>query len=93
LHSCEWNLIRQYKYLKCNELTVVLSTGQEMVTRYEYDEAGNELAQIDALNRTNSYAYDSLGRRIRHALPGGQVEGFAFDLGGNLVAKRISTAW
>jgi hypothetical protein len=26
-----------------------------------------------------------LWRRIRHALPGGQVEGFVFDLGGNLV--------
>ena len=37
------------------------------------------------MNRTNTYAYDSLGRRIRHALPGGQAEGFAFDLGGNLV--------
>jgi YD repeat-containing protein len=56
-----------------------------MFTCYKYDEAGNELAQIDALNRTNIYAYDSQGRRIRHALPGGQVEGAAFDLGGNLV--------
>jgi YD repeat-containing protein len=56
-----------------------------MFTCYKYDEAGNELAQIDALNRTNSCANDSQGRRIRHTLPGGQVEGFAFDLGGNLV--------
>jgi RHS repeat-associated protein len=37
--------------------------------------------QFDGLGLTP----DTFGRRIRHALPGGQAEGFAFDVGGNLV--------
>ena len=55
------------------------------LTQYQYDEAGNEIAQIDALNRTNKFQYDGLGRRIQHSMPGGQVERFSYDLAGNLV--------
>lgn len=54
------------------------------VTHYQFDEAGNEIAQIDALNRTNTYSFDGLNRRIAHSMPGGQAEGFAYDLVGNL---------
>ena len=56
-----------------------------VVTRYAYDEAGNQTTQVDALNRTNVYAYDSIGLRISHTLPGNQMERFVYDLGGNLV--------
>jgi|GEM_PF-1575289 len=56
-----------------------------VVTRYAYDEAGNEVAQVDALNRTNTYAYDEMGRRVSHTLPGSQTEHFGYDLGGNLL--------
>lgn len=56
-----------------------------MVTWYQYDEAGNETAQIDALLRTNLFACDGMGRRIQHTLPGGQSEKFGYDPVGNLV--------
>lgn len=55
------------------------------VTRYQYDEAGNQTNQIDALNRTNAYNYDGLGWRIQHFMPGGQGEGFTYDLAGNWI--------
>ena len=56
-----------------------------VVTRYAYDEAGNQILQVDALNRTNTYVYDVMGRRVSHTLPGNQVERFSYDLNGNLV--------
>jgi RHS repeat-associated protein len=60
-------------------------TGQQTVTRYQYDEAGNQTAQIDALSRTTSFACDSMGRRIKRTLPGSQAETMAYDLAGNLI--------
>ncbi len=70
---------------RLTSVTNALGTSVQTVTRYQYDEAGNEIAQIDALNRNNTYAYDCMGRRIAHTLPGGQSEGFAYDLAGNLI--------
>jgi RHS repeat-associated protein len=66
-------------------VTNALGTTVQMVTQFQYDEAGNEIAQIDALNRTNTYQYDGLSRRIQHAMPGNQTETFGYDLGGNLI--------
>jgi RHS repeat-associated protein len=57
---------------------------QSTCAQYLYDEAGNQIAQIDALNRTNSFTYDGLGRRITHTMPGAQAESFSYDLAGNL---------
>ena len=65
-------------------VTNAVGKAEQMVTGYEYDEAGNLLRQIDALKRTNSFAYDGMGRRISHTMPGSQVEGFTYDHGGNL---------
>jgi RHS repeat-associated protein len=62
-----------------------VTNAASQVTRYQYDEAGNQTTQIDALNRTNTYAYDGLGRRVSHTLPGGQFEGFTYDLAGNQI--------
>ncbi len=62
-----------------------LSIDRSKVTRYRYDEAGNETAQIDALNRANAFAYDGMGRRIQHWMPGSQSEGMAYDLAGNQI--------
>ena len=42
---------------------------------------------MDALLRTNAYVYDALGRRIKHLLPGGQMEKFGYDTVGNLLAR------
>ena len=66
-------------------MTNALASPAQIVTRYQYDETGNQIAQIDALNRTNTFAYDSMGRRIQHSMPGGQIERFSYDLAGNLV--------
>jgi YD repeat-containing protein len=69
---------------------------EHIITHYQYDEAGNEIAQIDALGRTNSFAYDGLGRRIVHTRPDSQTEYFYYDWSGNLtnhtdfLSKNIS---
>ena len=67
-------------------VTNAVGTGQQAVTRYAYDEAGNQLTQVDALSRTNTFTYDGLGRRTGHSLPGAQSETFAYDPVGNLQA-------
>ena len=66
-------------------MTNALGSPAQIVTCYQYDETGNQTAQIDALNRTNTFAYDSMGRRIQHSMPGGQIERFSYDLAGNPV--------
>ena len=40
-----------------------------LLTRYTYDEAGNQTTQTDALGRTTTYETDTLGRRTRRILP------------------------
>ena len=52
---------------------------EQMVTCYQYDQAGNEIGQIDGLNRTNRYAYDLMGRRVAHWMPDASL-GRAFCL-------------
>ena len=50
-------------------------------TRYEYDEVGSQIAQVDAAstqtsgveNRRTRYEYDALGRRVARVLPGGTL--------------------
>ena len=67
-------------------VTNAVGATEQTVTRYQYDETGNETMQIDALNRTNIYFYDDMGRRVAHRSPGGQTEGFTYDLVGNMLA-------
>jgi RHS repeat-associated protein len=38
-------------------------------TRYAYDEAGNQIAQTDALGRTTTFWTDAFGRRTKRVLP------------------------
>jgi RHS repeat-associated protein len=82
-------IITRFGYDGTGRLTSVTNAfgkTEQMVTRYEYDEAANLLRQIDALNRTNSFAYDALGRRIAHTMPDPNlVERFSYDYVGNLV--------
>jgi RHS repeat-associated protein len=70
---------------RLTSVTNAYMKAEQIVTSYQYDEAGNEINQIDALNRTNVYVYDGLGRRVQHVMPGGQSEGFTYDLDGNLI--------
>jgi RHS repeat-associated protein len=64
-------------------VTNAFGTTNQAVTRYLNDEAGNQVAQVDALNRTNRFEGDAMGRRTKHTLPGGQSESWGFDLAGN----------
>jgi RHS repeat-associated protein len=57
------------------------------VTRYSYDELGNQLTQADALNRTTRYEYDKLSRRTKRTLPLGQVESYSYNTLGNLTSR------
>lgn len=74
---------------RLTSVTNAYGTADQIVTRYDYDEAGNEVHQIDALNRTNVYVYDGMGRRVVHYMPtNGLSESFGFDLAGNLLYQR-----
>ena len=84
------NIVTRFGYDGAGKLIAVTNafgvSGQQTVTRYEYDEAGNQTAQIDALNRTNRYAFDNMGRRISHTMPDTtRVETFGYDISGNLI--------
>ncbi len=82
------NIVSRFGYDGVGRLTAVTNafgTAEQTVTRYEYDEAGNQLRQIDALNRTNQYAYDDMGRRISHTMPDTSlVERFSYTEMGNV---------
>ena len=67
-------------------VTNAFGTTNQMVTRYVWDEAGNEIAQIDANNHTNGFGYNLLGERVWHKMPDGtNVEWFAYDPVGNQI--------
>ena len=56
-------------------------------TRYTYDEAGNQTAQIDALDRITTYETDQLGRRVTRTLPDDESETLDYDDWGNLETR------
>jgi RHS repeat-associated protein len=64
-------------------VTLAAGTPQQAITVYTYDELGNEITQADTAGHTTTFQYDALGRRIGRTLPGGQQEGFAYDVSGN----------
>jgi RHS repeat-associated protein len=65
--------VRQYldQSLAAGDAAFILPTTHSslLVTRYTYDEAGNQLTQTDALGRTTRYHYDAMGRRTQRILP------------------------
>lgn len=72
---------------RLTSVTKAPGMSEQTLTQYQYDEAGNEIAQIDTLLRTNMYIYDGMGRKISHILPGlQQSEGWAYDFNGNQIA-------
>ncbi len=70
-----------------------------LTTRYQYDEQGNKIAQIDAEGRTTRWTYDRQGRQLTRTLPMGQSESFQYDSNGQRVqhttfnGEAIATAY
>ena len=70
-----------------------------LTTRYQYDEQGNKIAQIDAEGRTTRWTYDRQGRGLTRTLPMGQSESFQYDSHGQRVqhttfnGEAIATAY
>jgi YD repeat-containing protein len=58
------------------------------VTRYEYNELGEQTTQIDAEGRITRYQYDGRGRRITRILPLGQA---TLDVGVRALPLRFLT--
>jgi len=70
---------------KLVDVTNAFGTSQQIVTSYAYDEVGNLLQEVDALNHTNKYEYDGLGHRTKETQPAGQFALSAYDAVGNLI--------
>ena len=78
-----------FGYDAAGRLTQVMQylSGEEIVTSYSYDEAGNKTGQTDPNGNTTAWEYDNMGRIVRHTLPEGMSETFAYDPNGNLKEK------
>ena len=57
------------------------------VTRYEYNEQGQQVTQTDAESRTTRFEYDPLGRRVKRALPLNQFETYGYDVAGRMTNR------
>lgn len=81
------NIVTRFGFDALGRLVAVTNafgTTSAQITKYEYDEVGNLLRQIDGLNRTNRFEYDALGRRTKETMPGNQAQTFGYDAVGNL---------
>ncbi len=56
------------------------------VTRYQYGEAGNLIAQTDANGRVTRFECDLAGNKTARELPGGQREIFGYDAAGHKIS-------
>ncbi len=53
------------------------------MTKYEYDDNGNQTASVDAKGRRTTYRYDDLGNLTKTMYPDGTFESFTYDANGN----------
>jgi len=56
----------------------------DLVSQFRFDEVGHKILQQDANGHITRFGYDIRGRMNWRALPMGQVEGMAYDAGGQL---------
>ncbi|WP_143873857.1 DUF6531 domain-containing protein [Catenovulum sediminis] len=59
------------------------TSGNEQITRIEYDAAGRKVKEYDALNNAQSYKYDERGNRTQIISKNGNVTTYEYDLKGN----------
>ncbi len=57
-----------------------------IVTEYEYDLRGNQVAVIDTYNRTTRYVYDDADRLVQTIDPLGKITTNAYDAAGHLIS-------
>lgn len=77
----EDGVVTGYGYDRLGRLTSVIrdlnptlgDAQQTHLTRYDYDEVGNVIAQVDEMGRTTRFEYDGMGRRTHRILPGGSL--------------------
>ncbi|HWQ91673.1 MAG TPA: RHS repeat-associated core domain-containing protein [Clostridia bacterium] len=82
----------EYEYDAMNRRVLTrfpLASGESVRTTRltRYNEAGLRVAEIDDLNRSTSFGYDSLGRLIRVTDPDGRMTDYKYDWFGNLVEQ------
>jgi RHS repeat-associated protein len=63
---------------------------QGLVWRYEYDAAGNLVAETDFNGRTRAYRHDAAGQLVEQTDGTGQTTRFAYDALGRLVRRESS---
>lgn len=71
----------------CGQRRTSVTNALGEVTRFDYDENGNQIAMIDALGRTNRYELDALNRRVAMVFPDGTRSVTAFDSVGRRIAQ------
>ena len=64
-----------------------VTDAESRVTRYAYDDVGNQVTQTDALNHRTTFWTDVMGRRIARVLPMGQAEQLYYDIAGRMTSK------
>ncbi|MFO0759560.1 MAG: RHS repeat-associated core domain-containing protein [Byssovorax sp.] len=66
---------------------VAVTDGNNATTRFEVDALGQTTAEIDALGRRATWAYDALGRPVTHVMRDGTVIELAWDANDNIVSS------
>ena len=82
---------QEYKYDSRGRKTEekdVLSATEAYSTQFSYDSVGNLIAQTDKENRTTTYQYDELGRRVKAIDALGGVTEYTYDNRDNLIALK-----
>lgn len=67
--------------------------GGDGTATYEYDEVGNQTAQIDAEGNRTEFRYNQMGWLTETILPEGQIEAYTYDAFGNLLTRTDAAGY